>query len=274
MKCEVCGYTSSTDFEFCKNCGAKAPEKTVTYSPTPHILECVKSNLYLAFCILIGASAAITCVNILSLGTVSGIVSIPKNLIILFLAIIAWLIYLSGKKDQLSAKHFKLFSIGVLLKYIWGFFGGVAIILIGALACALPLFAAFFQSIEYGAQFNLNELLENGGILPVIAFVIIGILIILLGIAAIIINLIGRRPIYRFTKSLYQSIEDGNETFTSVKTAPFWLITFAVISVIADFAAFLANPVTMFMGLQKTLYYAALIIGAVIINKYFKKTDI
>jgi uncharacterized OB-fold protein len=37
MKCEVCGYTSSTDFEFCQNCGAKATKEALPDSPTPKI---------------------------------------------------------------------------------------------------------------------------------------------------------------------------------------------------------------------------------------------
>ena len=41
-------------------------------------------------------------------------------------------------------------------------------------------------------------------------------------------------------------------------------------SIGAEFFAFLANPVTLFMFLQRGLYYAALIIAVVMINKYFK----
>lgn len=273
MKCEVCGYTSSTDFEFCQNCGAKATKEALPDSPTPKIFACVKSNLYLVFCILIGASAVISNTNILSLGTVSGVFSIPKNLILLLTAIAALLIYLDGKKNQLSAKHFKLFSVGVLLKYIWGFFGGIAIMLIGALACIFPLIAAFFQSIEYGATFRLEEFLEGGGAFAVIAFIVVGILIILLGIIAIIINIIGRRQIHRFVKSVYKSVENNEEQFVSLKTVQFWLIAFTVIALGADLFAFLANPVTLFMFLQKGLYYAALIVAVIMINKYFKNEN-
>ncbi len=274
MKCEVCGYTSSTNFEFCQNCGAKATNETLPDSPTPRIFACVKSNLYLIFCILIGASAVITNINILSLGTVTGIFSIPKNLILLLTAIAAFLIYLDGKKNQLSAKNFKLFSVGVLLKYIWGFFSGIGIMLIGALVCIFPLIAAFFQSIEYGVPFDLNEFSENGGMLPTVLFVVIGVLIIIIGIVAIIINIIGRSQIYRFVKSVYKSVENNEEKFLSLKTVQFWLIAFTAISVGADFFAFLANPVTLFMFSQKGLYYAALVVAVIIINKYFKNDNI
>ncbi len=272
MKCEKCGYTSSTDFKFCKNCGSPA-ETDLPDCPTPKILKCVKSNLYFVFCILIGLSAAISNLNLLGLASVSGIISVPKNIITLIMAVAAWLIYFDGKKNQLSAKHFKLFSIGVLLKYVWGFFGGVGIMIIGAFACIFPFVAAFFQAFEYGDVFNLEEMLANGGIFAVIICVVIGVLIILLGIVAIIITAIGRRAIHRLTKSLYKSVENENEQFTSTKKVLFWLIAFAVISAGAELFVFLANPTTIFGIPQRLLYCAALIVGAMLIQTYFKKDN-
>ncbi len=273
MKCEKCGYVSNADFKFCKNCGAPAPEEILPDCPTPKILACVKSKLYFAFCILIGISAAMSNLNLLGLTSASGIVSIPKNIIILVIAIGAWLIYFEGQKNQLSQKHFKVFSIGVFLKYIWGYFGGVGIILIGALACVFPFIVAFFQAFEYGDVFNLEEMLEGGGIFAIILAIVIGVLIILLGIVAIIITALGRRSIHRFTKSLYTSVENGEEQFAAAPKVQFWLFVFAAINIAAELFVFLANPTTIFAIPQRLVYCAALIVGAITFKTYFKNEN-
>ena len=94
-----------------------------------------------------------------------------------------------------------------------------------------------------------------------------------LGIFAIIINLIGRRAIHRFVKSLYTSVENQSEEFVALKSVQFWIIAFTVISIGAEIFAFLANPVTIFMFLQRALYYAALIVGVIMINRYLKSDN-
>ncbi len=224
MKCEVCGYTSSTNFQFCKYCGAPAPDKTFINHPNPKTLLSIKSGLFLAICILFTASSILN----------------PFNIINVICTIALWLIYANGRKNIINPTHIKILSGCTFATEIIMIIEGIGVILFSSIFTISAIIVPFADTSTptYSDSYYSSSSSADSSTIGIIVFLILGISLFIAGIVIIILSFTTLHPTHKFIKSLYNGIENGVEDVHNPKKARIALIVIAILSIIGLLAPF------------------------------------
>ena len=284
MICSYCGYESNRDYQYCPQCGAVIEKKEqefytppqaefnqtdFTYeAPAPQpehkIVTALKDKLYLIICIL----ASVCC----GLSVISG--GLPA--VRIFLTVYLWIGYTQAKNNTLNPNHIRNISGTVYASYILNNVLGVFII-IGGLGFSVGM--SYIMSNEEMLNLFYKELEIASGSEAVSFFSkylasfagLIGIIMTVIGIVLIVINIVGRKTIHKFVKSLYLNMGMPTEQIQKASKAHVWLIVFGVLNAVSALST--NNPLLLLAELS---FAAALIITSILIKKYFseKKTEI
>lgn len=259
MKCEKCGYTSDTDFKFCKNCGAPAVEEALLTCPTPNILSFIKDDLFFVVCILL--AAGVGCI----------LISGGFNALTLLITIFAWLTYVGGRKNIIEHKHIKVISGSVYAIYVIENILGVLVILCGIVYSLMMLGLPLLSGLNI-EEFITDELgpmiMVSGAVLTLISAIamFLGAILIALGIIMLIVNIAGRKKLHQLIRSIYKSAEAGEENLVGVNKAQPWIIIFAVLLILSA-VSYITNG-NIFGFLSESAFAAALIICNILVSKH------
>lgn len=280
MKCIHCGFESE-GYAFCPHCGRALPQAPeaqpaaeAPVEPTEnaglaaaHILQVLKDPLFLVVCILL----SVTCVLQISVGGLP----ILQILAVIFL----WLTYAKSRSDvpdreqlrNLSGTayaNYVIMNVASILTAVGGIMFLVSAGIVEALAePGYDLLTELELDLDLGALFPVSNM--DPGKLAASIFTGMGIIFIVVAVVMFILNLKGMRPIHRFAKSLYQSLDADQLQFENCGKAGTWLMVFGIfcgisaVSSLSDlyYTAFLAD------GTQA----AALIIASVLVKRYFSR---
>ncbi|MBR5323175.1 MAG: zinc ribbon domain-containing protein [Clostridia bacterium] len=275
MKCSYCGFESAKDYQYCPQCGTaiekkeqdfySPPQSEYSYEqPTPQpehtITIALKDKLFLAVCVLVSVCCGL---SILNLG-------LP--LIRIFLAVFLWVAYTQAKNNTLTPSHIRNISGTVYASYILNNVLGVLFIIFGLFFSFLfttitsnkEMLDLFYKELETTGGSEIVELFSQ----YIASFAgFIGIVISVIGIIIIVLNIIGRKSIHKFVKSIYLNMGMPTEQIQKVSKAQVWLIVFGVFYAISALSsASTMNPTLMLSDLS---FAAALIIIAILVKKYF-----
>ena len=216
MKCSNCGYESQEDFIYCTNCGtAVVNAPAVSLNPVAdRVLAALKDKMFLAICILMSATTALTIIS----GSGLPIINI---LITIFL----WLTYSHAAKNYANPDQIRNISGTIYASYIISNVVAILVIVVGvlvALSFALlkntaELIDGFYLALEE-AQVDLGALNLTEEILLILGWAI-GFVFVLAGAIILVFNLLGMRKIHRFVKSVYVGILTQNGAFEKPRAA-------------------------------------------------------
>ena len=268
MKCSNCGYENANDFEYCVNCGAKSANQkeamveSVSLNPTADIvLSALKDKLFLVLCILMTASC------VLSLAA-SGM-----PLLSILITVFLWLTYADAQKGFANEKHLQFISGTVYAQYIIMNVLSAIIIVCGVLMIAMSgsidgaeLVIEMLRLEGTGISSDLSDLFSQK-VLDYLG-IIISILFTLIGIIALVFNLLMMKRIHRFAKSVYMGIMYQNPNFENPKTVRNWFIFIAVCSGITVLGSIGAGPLALISNACTLVITITVII---LLDKYFVK---
>lgn len=270
MKCNNCGFENQQNFDYCPNCGTPnavgqsqpIAAEAVSLNPAADKIMCVlKDNMFLVLCILM----SISCVLSLSGG-------LP--LINILLTIFLWLTYADAQKGFANEKHLQCVSGTVYASYVITNVTSIILIVCGVLFGALVgMFAGtaeFAQGFnEAISEYDLGEFAFSYEDIPQalmeLAGVLIGVVFVLIGAIALVVNILGIKKIHSFVKSVYMGIMFQNPNFINPLAAKNWLMFFGICSAIAAVFSLLSEPVA---AIASGCDAAATIIASTLINKY------
>ena len=259
MKCQNCGIEFNDEFNCCPNCGTPAASP-VAFGFNPfigRILEALKDKMFLAICILITASAA--------LSIIGG--SLP--LLYILASIFLWLTYSQANKEIVDQKHLRSLSGTIYAGYVIANVGAILLIVCGVIISLL--FGVLANSVEFIATFEAEigmmypeySALVHG--LLGVAGWLIGVIFTVVSVIGLVINILGMRKVHRFVRSVYQSITYPVSELANPRGAKNWLIFFGVCQGIMALSSLETIAVAISLGCAA----AAMIIAAILINKYF-----
>lgn len=254
MKCTNCGFESEMDYPVCPQCQAQLQANPAAEK----ILGILKDSLFLAVCILMSA--------VCGLSFIAGSVPLINVLITIFL----WLTYAQSKKGIADPKHLRCISGAVYANYV------ITYVLAGLVALMGVIFGAVFGMAFSDA--NMIDSIVSGlgdvdvslvtDLLSTLPGIIVTVAFILAAAIIIVLNVFSLRYIYRFAKSVYQSIEAGELELKHTGAAKIWLFIYGGFTVIA----FLTNlGGDLIPALCSAAEAAAAIIAGVLINKHFSE---
>lgn len=276
MKCSYCGYESPTDYQYCPQCGTVIEKKDTDFSPPPQpeftyetptpqpehkIVTALKDTLFLAVCILVSVCCG--------LSVLSGGLPIIR----IFLAVYMWVAYAQTKNNTLNPNHIRNISGTVYASYILNNVLAVFVI-IGGFGFSFAM--SYIMSNQEMLDLFYQELEAVGGsqIVSIFSKVLvnfaglIGIAMSVIGIILIVINIIGRKSIHNFVKSIYLNMGMPTEQIQKASNAHVWLIVFGILNALSAFS----SENTMLL-LSEGAFSAALIITAILVKKYFYKKN-
>ena len=262
MKCSNCGYEAAQDYKFCEKCGAPAPVSVLEAARPDGVenklLSILKDKLFFIICILFTVSSATAIVN--------GGIPVFNILFTIFF----WLIYTQAQKDIVDAKHLRCVSGTVYANYV--VVNVVAIILMvcgvivalafGLLAGSADFIDAFLSSFGELSP-DLSALTQA---LLAVSGWFIGLVIVLVGVASLVINLLGMRKLHLFAKSVYKSVLFENDENVDTKKVKGWLIFFAVCQGVSALSSLATD---IFAAASEGCLAAIIILAIVLLNKYF-----
>ena len=266
MKCPNCLYESEQSFAFCPKCGTQAesaPQADFVPAVNPaasRLLPLLKDNMFLAICILISVTAAIS-----------------FDVISILFTIFLWLTFAKSRKNIVDANHLRQISGTVYASYVLNNVASIILIVCGAIYTALMGYAIYsspgsLDLIENSLTYRIPEIFDTLPFKDVIPHyfsvtIIIGICIGIFigGIVSLLINVLGLRKIHRFVKSVHLGVSTNNYELAYLTAAKNWLIFFAVIKCLSTVTA-------LGTGLSEALatgaQAAAIIISVILIKKY------
>ena len=275
MKCSYCGFESAKDYQYCPQCGTviekneqdfySTPQSEYSYEqPTPQpehaITTALKDKLFLVACVLVSVCCGLTILNY----------ELP--LLRIILAVFLWIAYAQAKSNTLNPSHVRNISGTVYASYILNNVLGVLFIIFGLLFSFVfsmitsnqEMLDLFYEELETKGGSEIVELFSQY-IAPFAGF--IGIAISVIGIIIIVLNIIGRKTIHKFVKSIYMNMGMPTEQIQKISKAQVWLIVFGVFYAISALSSASAmNPTLMLSDLS---FAAALIVIAILVKKYF-----
>lgn len=255
MRCTNCGFESDDNFTFCQRCGAAAPEVAPKNPTADRVFACLKDNLFLAVCILLTVSGAIT------LGSRGGI-----PVITVLAATFSWLAYSDAKKGIVNVNHLRHISGTTYASYILNNVFGVLLIVCGII---MTVAINMVDGVPVLESSEISNILFGNHITAEVVYLsvlIIGIMFIVVGIALLVINLLSMRRIHRFVKSVYLSVKSGNTQIYNPRTAKTWLIVFTCFIGVFSLGIMAESFLN---ALSNGSIMAALIVTVILINKYF-----
>lgn len=264
MKCKKCGLEQEEVFGFCPECGEIAqteketlPENKETFL-TEKLKLALKNPIYLILCILFTVSCG--------LSLIAGEISVIGILIAIFL----WIIFAESQKDLINYKNLQCISGVVYAKYVINNIIGVIYIVCGVIVSIGMVLVMFVPSLEkmlIDATDEINDIAVNLSLKFTGAIgVAVGIFIICGGVVYLLINNLGFKKIHRFVKSVHLSVLNNQIQLANPNAVKNWLIVFGVCAALSGMTSILANIVLAMALMFKA---AAIILGAVIIDKYF-----
>lgn len=265
MKCNNCGYEAEGEFAYCPSCGssqnpvvAEAPAEPVNTAAT-RVLTALKDKLFLALCILVSVSCAMTLFS-------SG----PDVISILF-TIFLWLTFAKAQQGVADEKYLRCISGTYYAHYVILNVAAIIMIVAGIL-CSSVLnvlladesfvgeISGMLDGYAPGVGSQLSGLFTAGlGILFMIIFILAGVIMLL-------INLFSNRYIHRFAKSVYQSIEAGQLQLQHINAAYGWLWVFGIFSGISCLSNLASGNVLLILSSGTNA--AASIIAALLVKKH------
>ena len=245
MKCKYCGFESEQDFKFCAKCGsnsstdqAEPVHAAVVLNPASEkLLPVFNDKSFLALCILMTITAA------------CGIFSAGLPIIDILLAVFLWMTYTKAKNGYVDASHLRCVSGTVYADYIITNVAAIILIVCGVIISVLlslltangdlmrEVIRALGSEIPqfYDIYYELPSFLLNG------VGIILGGIFVLIGVFGLIINVMGKKKLHRFAKSVYQGVLNYNADFYKPSAIKGWLIFFAVMEIISAASSISAN---------------------------------
>ena len=95
---------------------------------------------------------------------------------------------------------------------------------------------------------------------------IIGLIILLAGVASLVFNILGMRKVHLFAQSIYKSAWFENAEYVDIKKVKGWLIFFAVCEGISALSSLASN---IFSAASEGCLCAVIILAIMLVNKYF-----
>ncbi len=255
MYCNVCGGENPDGSKFCVHCGN--PVNGVSRGAAPRVLGALGDKLFLAVCILF------TC------GTGLGFFTARFDVINILLTIFCWLAYSAARKGNADPKNIRSISGTVFASFVIFLVAGGLLILLG-------IFYSIFLSVISGYGYSVSDLilraleqiesasssaLRNllGGYL---VFFMNWIHVILIAAAVIYIlaAVFAVRPVHRFIKSVYESVQTGTENYFNPHRARVWLMVMGIVKAVTSLPGF---------SLGGLCIAAALIVSSVLTGKHF-----
>lgn len=264
MKCTNCGFELQDDSLFCTNCGAQlAPEAAAPYAPENNkVLAMLKDSLFLVTCILVTVAAGLKLI---------GGEGIPvfETLFTIFL----WLTYSQAAKGIADEKHLRCISGTVYANYIVNNVTAIIVIVCGVIVSAVLGFLG--GNLEFMSQFTFELEQEFPGQEGIVSAIfgtlgwIIGLIFVVAGVIALVLNILGTKKIHRFVKSVYQSLSNPYMEIVNPRAARGWLIFLGVCLGVSALSNISTNLASVLPAIADGCMAATTIIAAVLVGKYF-----
>ncbi|MBO5020208.1 MAG: zinc ribbon domain-containing protein [Clostridia bacterium] len=273
MKCLHCGFETNEEFAFCPNCGKASAEpqtdKTenmaVSINPVEDfVLRILKDKLFLAVCILVSGA------------TIFAIANDNINVIGILMSVFLWLTYASAYKGFADTTQLRNVSGTYYANYIISYVGAILVLVLGVImavafglaAAGEELMSSIFEELEFAAGDTPIDLLI--GLLSVSAVGLFAFFA-LVGVGIILVLKFAVKPTHSFIQSIYKSLEKGEFLFCSANTAKNWLLISGILN--GASALFCLIGFNIEGVLSSGSAAAASIIGSILIDKYFLKTE-
>ena len=262
MKCTNCGYELQDDSLFCTNCGAQlAP--AAPYAPENNkVLAMLKDSLFLVSCILVTVAAGLKLIG-------GEGIPVIETLFTIFL----WLTYSQAAKGIADEKHLRCVSGTVYADYIITNVAAIIVIVCGVIvSAALGLLGG---NLEFMSQFTFELEKEFPGQEDLVRTIfgafgwLIGLIFVIAGVIILVINILGKKKIHRFVKSVYQSLSNPYMEIANPRAARGWLIFLGVCSGVSAISNTSINLASVLPAIADGCLAATTIIAAVLVGKYF-----
>lgn len=224
MKCKNCKFDIQGQLEFCPNCGARFDSTTTTIESTENhsffaekLLPALNSNLFFVLCMLI----TVSCV----LSFCSGGIPVINVLITIFL----WIAFADAKRGIVNRTQLRNISGTIYALYIITNVASIIILVAGVICTVFSKSISLQEDVEL----ELRGLFASANIDAKALILVSGIICIGVGVACLLINVLGVKKIHTFAKSVYSGHVDETFTFIGMKSAKTWLIVFTVLNAIS-----------------------------------------
>ncbi len=256
MRCINCGYENDENAHFCIKCGS-----SLAYNRNPLegiMTQLVKDSLFTVMCILYTAGVVLL--------LISRELPIIKILMVIFL----WLLSAQCKNGIVDSKYMRCISGTIFASCVVRCILGGLLVVFGFFLVAV---AAMMETSSQWRKFYyiispyIDRYSRIGGDYAYQFLAIMAVMLIMAAIIFTIINVAGIRSIHRLAKSLYKSLDEGkwNIVCGSART---WLMVFGVFT---GYGALTSGGVFSLFG--GGCVAAALILGSVLVKKYFKRFE-
>ena len=202
------------------------------------VLDVLRSSRFLAFVICLTASAAFGLAN-------SGI-----NIIVILLAIFAWVAYSNARKGRLDTDSLRRMSGTYFAKYVIQYVIIALLVILDLIFMILgkAIFSSIRDIINVYGFFIANK--YNAIIVMLTVFIV----------ALVVTNIIGNRKVHRFLRSLYRSCEQNVCMLENANEAAIWLLIIGILNVFTVHLSINANSIISAGSLIATYVLAYLMV--------------
>lgn len=250
MICKKCGL-NNPEGNFCANCGADlrdgdaytdySPAGTADFNapimnPVVNLLNsAAKNNMFLSVCILLSVSAVFSIFN----GAMPG-------LFLILHIIFAWLIFAAACKENITFEKIRNVSGTIKAEYIINYVSAGMFAFLGVLVTIILL--AFGNNPEVWNEVVAaleTELPENEAT-TILAFlaestevfvILLFVAFLLLAAIVVLVNVFIFRPMWRFARSLWLSVQQGRFALEKSRKTATVIMVYGIICVIGAFGA-------------------------------------
>lgn len=276
MICKRCGL-NNPEGNFCANCGADlrggdaytdySPAGTADFNapvvnPVINLLNsAAKNNMFLSVCILLSVSAVFSILN----GAMPG-------LFLILHIIFAWLIFAAACKENITFEKIRNVSGTIKAEYILNYVSAGMFVFLGILLTAiLSIFdnepglweqvLAEVEELISPEEYELFlTLLDEAGVL---FLVLVFAAFFVVAVFGVLINVLIFRPMWRFARSLWLSVQQGRFMLEKSRKAATVIMVYGILCAISALGA------DDIMGtIEQSAQAAAMIVGSVWLKKY------
>ena len=262
MKCSNCGFEAAQDSLFCPQCGARmtqveAPRGTFA----DRILPALKDPLFLVVCIL----QSVACVFSLAYGTIP--------LIGILFTVFLWLAYAQAHKNIADANHLRCVSGTLYAQYILEYVSAGLLLVVGVILAIAFTVAGSSISYLWGAVMDALavQLGAYNSILALLSTVSGSVFFFICAFFAtlkVVFNLFTLRYLHRFTKAVYQGIEQDASEIQHVTTAKIVLFILGGLTLVSSLSGLIGNQLNDFFSSAASGSCA--IIAGLLVHKHLK----